>query len=413
VKDREDYKAILGLDPGVLDWAAKIRRGELTETQALAQLLASEEFYGRSGRTPAGFAERLAGTVFGSRRPLAPPTADLETPAGRLALADGLLSGPTREEYHRRLVADLYKLLLDRPEPLELLVLNMATGEFVDRGMFEALRALNDGTPPERVRAEIVASPAFLEKAGRTSEGFVRRIYETLLFRGATLPEVDYWSGVIDAQLAALALPDLAAAPQVRRDVAAQFLAKPEPTNFVVARWYSQYLGRKPGWPGYADSIYNWGGTIEPEFSEIPSIGPGFEVKAPRTPLQGRSPGRCTLPRRLGDDPGEAPPAVDRPHRDLERVLRGHQHRRGPGERAAVPRHDARLRRPVPRPLRPDRSTPPASRPARRRAGRGAGGDVCKARSSSSTSTPSATSWSRPAPCSSPAPGRSCRTSPA
>jgi hypothetical protein len=281
VKDRQELTAIFTSDAILGVWVEKIRRGELTEAKALAQILASDEFYRRSGGTPGGFAEGLARAVLGSRPAPVPPAAELETPAGRLARVDALLAGPTREEYHRRLVADLYKLLLDRPEPLDLLVLNMATGEFVDRGMFEAVRALNDGVSPNDVRATILASPAFLEQSGQTTEGFVRRLYETLLCRGPAPSEVDRWSGMINQQLANQGLPDLAAAPRVRQDIAAQFLTTPEAVTNVVARWYAQYLGRRPGWSGYADSVYNWGGSITPEFFEVASIGPGFEVNAP------------------------------------------------------------------------------------------------------------------------------------
>lgn len=277
IKDREDYGGTHAHDPGVHLWRDRILQGELTETQVLAQILASEEFYRRSGGTPRGFAERLARDVFGGRAPPDPPADDLDTPAGRQAWADAWLSGPMREGYHRRLLADLYKLWLGRPEPLEQLAADMATGVFVDREMSRALWALNDGLPPDRVRVEILTSPAFLAKAGDTTEGFIRRLYETVLWRSPGRDEVDLWADKIARRLGDAGLADLATAPEVRGAVASEFATTPEATALIVARWYGQHLGRRPGWPGHADSVYNWLGSVTPGFFEVASIGPGYD----------------------------------------------------------------------------------------------------------------------------------------
>lgn len=287
VKDREDYGFLVD-NAGIRALSDRIARGELSEVQVLAQLLASEGCYRHSGGTPQGYVEHLTRAVLGSGAIPAPPTAGLETPAGRQALADALLTGPTREEYHRRLVADWYKLLLNRPEPLEVLVTHMAAGEFVDRGMFEALQSLRDGGPPAGVRAEILASPAFLTQAGQTTEGFIHRLYETLLFRAPAPPEVQSWGDIIRQQLADQGLPDLTIAPQVRRDIAARFVAAPEAAALIVARWNAQHLGWNPGWQGYTDGVYNWGGAFKPEFFEVASIGPGYDDSG----VAGRTPSR-------------------------------------------------------------------------------------------------------------------------
>jgi len=277
VKDREDFGGTHAHDPGVLLWRDRVLRGELTETQVLAELVASDEFYRRSGGTPQRFADRVARDVFGGRAPPDPPAADLETLGGRQAWADAALSGPAREAYNRRALADLYKLWLGRTEPLDGLAADMANGVFLDREMSEWLRALNAGEAPVNVRAAVAASPAFLAKAGNTTEGFIRRLYETVLWRSARREEVDFWADKINRQLAASGQADLTTAPQVRGDAAAEFVATPEATALIVARWYGEHLGRRPGWPGHADSVYNWLGSVTPGYFEVTSIGPGYD----------------------------------------------------------------------------------------------------------------------------------------
>ena len=47
------------------------------------------------------------------------------------------------------------------------------------------------------------------------------------------------------------------------------------------------YLVKMEGWPGQADSVYMWGGALQPQYHQAAGIGPGYDHSAVpgRTPL--------------------------------------------------------------------------------------------------------------------------------
>lgn len=46
------------------------------------------------------------------------------------------------------------------------------------------------------------------------------------------------------------------------------------------------YLVKMQGWPGRADSVYSWGGALEPKYFKVAGIGPGYDHSA----VPGRAP---------------------------------------------------------------------------------------------------------------------------
>jgi len=120
------------------------------------------------------------------------------------------------QEYRTRLVDNLYTTLLARPAD--------AAGE---AGFVQALAS---GTSIEQVKAIMLGSPEYFQRAGSTNLAFLQALYHSVLNRALDPAGQSGW-------LAALAQED-------RATLAAQFLASPEAEQDLVQAGYLQYLHR-------------------------------------------------------------------------------------------------------------------------------------------------------------------------
>jgi hypothetical protein len=83
---------------------------------------------------------------------------------------------------------------------------------------------------PDVVRASLIGSGEFFQKAGGTTEGATQKLYNDVLRRSASSSEVAYW------------IPVLEAVPLA--NVALGFITSDEYRRTLVEGWYSEYLHR-------------------------------------------------------------------------------------------------------------------------------------------------------------------------
>jgi hypothetical protein len=128
------------------------------------------------------------------------------------------------QEYRTRLVDNLYTTLLARPAD--------------PAGEAGFVQALGSGTTIEQVKAIMLGSPEYFQRAGSTNLAFLQALYHTVLNRALDPAGQSGWS-------AALAHEDRATA-------ASQLLASPEAEQDLVAAAYLQYLHRQADPAGLA-----------------------------------------------------------------------------------------------------------------------------------------------------------------
>ncbi len=122
-------------------------------------------------------------------------------------------------EAYRVQASDVYSDLLDRP------------GD--DGGLDFWSERLKNGYRIDRMMAAMAGSPEFFTLAGSTNEGFVTRLYETILHRAPEPAGLDYWVGQLEAGVQ-------------RWKVAQQFSGTPEVRIRLVRDAYDRALDRVP-----------------------------------------------------------------------------------------------------------------------------------------------------------------------
>ena len=150
--------------------------------------------------------EKVPGTVFQQ-------TDNTKTVPGTFSVVAAIEQS---QEYRTRLVDNLYATLLARPAD--------------PAGEAGFVQALGSGTTIEQVKAIMLGSPEYFQRAGSSNLAFLQALYHTVLNRALDPAGQSGWS-------AALARED-------RATVAAQLLASPEAEQDLVAAGYLQYLHR-------------------------------------------------------------------------------------------------------------------------------------------------------------------------
>jgi hypothetical protein len=219
------------LGSGNLQWDTTTTGSATLTTSALGvgshNITAS---YGGDGGTFLGSTSTpLAQTVTGM--PVTPPYPQPGTPPALLGtVANGLTHS---YESYANFVIPAYQNYLGR---------NPAASEV---NYWAA--AMNNGLSDERVEAGFIGSPEYIAQHGGSGAGWVRGMYQDLLGRVPTLPEVDGWVRALNNGMPATA-------------VAYGFAASYERESERVAADYSKYLGRAAatpeieGWVRYFES---------------------------------------------------------------------------------------------------------------------------------------------------------------
>ncbi len=132
----------------------------------------------------------------------------------RIAVANAITYS---DEYRSKLIAGSYSTYLGRgPDP---------------SGAAGWLAAMRAGSTIQQMEAGFIASNEYYAKAGGTDAGWVRRLYQHVLGRGAAPSEVQAWTSAL-------------AQGGTRQQVAMGFLVSTEHLTTVVDGYYRDLLGR-------------------------------------------------------------------------------------------------------------------------------------------------------------------------